>query len=456
MRIRPIAVMFAAILAAATLLAQEPPPPQTPPPPPPQTVPPQPAPVPVPVPAPEPPALEPLPPTTPAPVPTQQPQPAPVPPAATQPTPPLSTVAASGYDRRDALPNIYLADGRASIRLRKLIRNVLFESQIDYKFVTGDISTFLRYKYYAQNFTYKIGVFDSISFGDIGSHQDEFERTRGGLLLLAFPRDYNHRYFTLLEDDRLTFGDVTRVDNRKNNIYTKLGYQYGTEFDETLNSIVGESRGRLVPVLTVFRELGPQKFSFAAAVTQGGRVSTGDYKYTKFESEAIRRWDISSTSFVVTRAHVGTFPAKEYLCKNTPDVPPVECYSIPGYEMFTLGGREALRSLDTSNGVSDGTNEFHVTNEYFVPVFRNRDFRYRAIHFNTMYAIAYTGFGNAAFEYRDIFRTRDFAVDAGLGTEMQLSVRDFDVLLSILYAHTIRGPEERKSNKVQFTIHTVR
>jgi len=442
MRIRPLAVMLAAIFAAATLFAQEPPPPQTPPSPPPQTVPPQPA-----------PAPETPPQTAPAPVPAPAQE---QPPAATQPTPPLSSVAASGYDRRDALPNIYLADGRASIRLRKLIRNVLFESQIDYKFVTGDISTFLRYKYYAQNFTYKIGVFDSITFGDIGSHQDEFERTRGGLLLLAFPRDYNHRYFTLLEDDRLTFGDVTRVDNRKNNIYTKLGYQYGTEFDETLNAIVGEFRGRLIPVLTVFRELGPQKFSFAAAVTQGGRISTGDYKYTKLESEAIRRWDVSPTSFVVTRAHIGTFPVKDYLCKNTPDVPPVECYSIPGYEMFTLGGREALRSLDTANGVSDGTNEFHVTNEYFVPVFRNRDFRYRAIHFNTAYAIAYAGFGNASFESRDIFRTRDFAIDAGLGTEMQLTVRDFDVLLSILYAHTIRGPEERKSNKIQFTIHTAR
>src|SRR5436305_1261500 len=257
MRIRPLGIFFAVILAATVALAQEPPAPATPTSPPP-------------------------------PVPTTPPQATPPEATPPQPTPPLSPIAASGYDRRDTLPNVYLADGRASIRLRKLIKNVLFESQIDYKFVTGDISTFLRYKYYAQNFTYKIGVFDSISFGAIGSHQDEFERTRGGLLLLAFPRDYNHRYFTLLEDDRLTFGDVTRADNRKNNIYTKLGYQYGTEFDETLNAIVGESRGRLVPVLTVFRELGPQKFSFAAALTQAGRISTGDYKYTKLESEALR------------------------------------------------------------------------------------------------------------------------------------------------------------------------
>lgn len=445
MRIRPIAVTFAVILAAATVLAQEPPPPPTPPTPPTdQTAPP--------------------PQTTPAPVPAS-PQPDPATPAqeppptslqTPEPTPPLSPIAASGYDRRDVLPSIFLADGRASIRLRKLIKNVLFESQIDYKFVTGDISTFLRYKYYAQNFTYKIGVFDSISFGAVGSHQDEFQRVRGGLLLLEFPRDYNHRTFALLQDDRLTFGDPTRVDNRKNNVYTKLGYQYGTEFDEQLNSIVGESRGLLVPVLTVFRDLGPQKFSFAAAVTEGGKVSTGDYQYTKIEADGIRRWDITPTSFLVTRGHAGTFLTKQFLCANTPTTPLIECYSIPGYEMFNLGGSEALRSLQTSNSVSSGTDEFDLTNEYFVPVFRNRDYRYRALHFNTAYAIAYAGVGNVSFAYRDIFKTRNFAVDAGVGTEMALTVRDFEILVSILFSHTIRAPDEQKSNKVQFSIHTVR
>jgi hypothetical protein len=438
MRTRSIAIPFAVILAAVTALAQEPPAPAPPVPPPPA------APTTTPQPAPEPVPATPL-----------QTNPAPAPPVS-QPTPPLSPVAASGYDRRDALPNIYLADGQASIRLRKLIKNVLFESQIDYKFVTGDISTFLRYKYYAHDFTYKIAVFDAISFGAIGSHTDEFERTRGGLLLLEFPRDYNHRYFTLLQDDRLTFGDVTRVDNRKNNIYTKFGYQYGTEFDERLNAIVGESRGRQVPVLTVFRELGPQKFSYAAALTESAKISTGDYKYTKLETEAIRRWDVSPASFIVTRAHLGTFLTKNNLCTNDVTTPQIECYSIPGYEMFALGGREALRSLSTSNSVSNGTNEFHVTNEYFVPVFRNRDYRFRALHFNTVYAIGYTGFGNVAFATRDLFRTRDFAVDAGVGTETALTVRDFEVLVSILYAHTFRAPEERKGNKVQFSIHTVR
>ena len=97
------------------------------------------------------------------------------PPTTTPPPPPPSTQGASpgilsdaasgAYERRESLPsvNIYLPDGEASVRLRKLIRNVLFESQIDYEFVNGDISTFLRYKYYARNYTYRIGVFDSMS-----------------------------------------------------------------------------------------------------------------------------------------------------------------------------------------------------------------------------------------------------------------------------------------------------
>jgi hypothetical protein len=39
---------------------------------------------------------------------------------------------------------------------------------------------------------------------------------------------------------------------------------------------------------------------------------------------------------------------------------------------------------------------------------------------------------------------------------MSLTIREFEVLLSVLYAHTIKAPNERKGNKVQFSIHTVR
>jgi len=420
MTIKPnLAAFLSAILVASALVAQEPPPP-----------PPQP---------------------TPAPAPAPEPAPAP------QPPPVLSRAAGGAYDRRDSFPsvNIYPPEGQMSIRLRKLIRNVLFESQVDYKFFNGDISTYLRYKYYARQFTYKLGVFDTIEFGDVGQKSiEDFSRVRGGLLLLTFPRDYNHRYFTLLQDDRLTFGDVTRVDNRKNNIYTKLGYQYGTEFDERLNSIVGESRGRIVPVLTAFRELGPQKFSYAVALTESARIANGDYNYTKLETEAIKRWDMSPTTFVVTRAHVGTFPTRGTRDESSPLI---ERYAIPSYELFRIGGREALRSISSSKDEGAGTNELHLTNEYFFPIFRNRSYKKWGLDVNTLYGATYFGAGNVGFEYRDLVKAKDFAVDAGLGFEASIGVRDFNVLLSVLYARTIRELEGvGKGNKVLFAIRTVR
>ena len=251
----------------------------------------------------------------------QQTEPPPPPPPTEPQTTPspaapgvLSDAASATYERRDTLPtvNVYLPEGEASIRLRKLIRNVLFESQIDYEFVNGDISTFLRYKYYARNYTYRIGVFDSIGFPDLTSDSDkEFERVRGGLLLIGVPKDYSNRYFFLLQDDRLTFGDTDRPDNRKNNIYTKIAYQYGTQFDERMNAIAGEQRGRITPVLTAFREIGPQRTGLAAAITQAARVATGDYTYTKLEAEGLHRFDLTSTSFIFSRLHVGTFLSRD-------------------------------------------------------------------------------------------------------------------------------------------------
>lgn len=404
---------------------------------------------------------------------TSQPQTQPQPAPPSQAPPVLSHAASGSYERKDSLPyfNLYVPEGQASVRLRKLIKNVLFESQIDYKFVSGDISTFLRYKYYARNYTYKISVFDTIGFENLGASA-EFQRVRGGLLLTEFPRDYNHRYFWLVQDDRLTFGDVTKVDNRKNNIYTKIGYQYGTEFDEHMNAIVGESRGRIVPVLTAFRDIGPQRISFAVALTESTNFATGDYKYTKLEGEALRRWDITPTSFVVTRAHAGIFPIKSTLrtwCTDTTNrtcgtgtpppgsviIPQMERYSIPNYELFNLGGREALLGVK-SNPSSLGIAELHITNEYFVPVFRNRDYRTYLAHWNTLYGIGYLGIGNVGFSYSDPVKPRNYVVDVGLGTEASITIRDFEVLLSAVYARPVRAPSDLRGGKVHLSIRTIR
>ncbi len=458
MRIRRGVAVLSVILATSVAAnAQE----AVPPPPP------QPAPQTQPAPAPAEPAPAPVAPAPPAPAtatPAPEPQPVQVPQPALPPPPPapapapqpsvLSGAASSAYDRREALPyvNLYLPEGRASLRLRKLIKNVLFESQIDYRFVNGDISTFLRYKYYAPRYWYKIGVFDSIEFPDIGrASKQEFQRTRGGLLLFGVPLDYEHRYFWLVQDDRLTFGDSSNPDNRKNNIYTKIGWQYGTEFDERLNAIVGESRGRLIPVLTAVRDVGPQKTSIAAAITEATRAGVGDYQYTKVEAEGLRRTDITGTSFIFSRLHYGTFFGKKVI---HPELPQIQSYSIPNYEMYALGGREALKSISAKDAAA-GTNEMHFTNEYFVPVFRNRDYRTGGVHWTTMYGIGYVGTGAVGFEYKDVVKPKDYVVDAGLGTELALSFRDYDILLSTVYARTLRGPAAVKGNKVLFSIRTV-
>lgn len=416
------------------------------------------------------------------------PPPSPPPPAEESegPAPGILSDAASGaYERRESLPsvNIYLPDGEASVRLRKLIRNVLFESQIDYEFVNGDISTFLRYKYYARNYTYRIGVFDSIEFPDITSSNDdqEFERVRGGLLLVGVPKDYDNRYFVLLQNDRLTFGDscggrteesplppcVERPDSRKNNIYLKLGYQFGTQFDERMNAIVGEQRGRITPVLTAFREIGPQRTGIAAAVTQSMDVWTGDYQYTKLEAEALRRFDITSTSFVFSRLHVGSFvnsqmadplpPPRDRNQDEVPDeIPTWEFHDIPQYELFRLGGREALRSI-SGNDTAIGKHEVHLTNELFVPIFRNRNYRTGALYWNTLYGIGYVGAGTVGFTTDDITNTKRLVVDAGIGSESAITYRDWDVYFTFIYAHPVRRPDEiDKGRGYRFSIRTVR
>jgi hypothetical protein len=411
------------------------------------------------------------PPTDPQTPPPTTPQPAP--PAPATPTGPgvLSDAASGAYERRDSLPsvNLYLPEGQASVRLRKLIRNVLFESQIDYSFVDGDISTFLRYKYYARNYTYRIGLFDAIEFPDLASTDDkDFERVRGGLLLVGVPKDYNNRYFFLLQNDQLTFGDTLRPDDRTSNIYTKIGYQYGTQFDERLNSIVGEQRGRITPVLTAFRDIGPQKTGLAAAVTQAAQVLSADYQYTKLEAEGLRRFDLTSTSFVFSRLHFGTFLARNEVKPIPPlrdrdgddEIDPIkdatpkwELYEIPQAELFRLGGREALKSV--SGDESIGTHEIHLTNELFVPIFRNREYDIGPLTWNTLYGIGYIGAGVVGFELDDL--ANNYVVDVGLGTESAITYQDWEVYLSVIAAHPVAKPDELDGGtKIRFSIRTVR
>jgi hypothetical protein len=454
---------FVSLAAFLLLVLTVPLPAQTPPPQPPPDVQPQPqpeteeeAPPAEQVPEPQPPVAEP-----PVLEPEPEPEPEPVPAEEAATTPPavppvLSDAASSSYERRESLPdiNIYAPEMQMSIRLRRLIRNALFEGQIDYEFVEGDISTFLRYKYYARTFTYRLGVFDTIEFPEIGGDsEEEFERTRGALILVGFPRDYDERWFWLLQGDNTTFGNLRNVDNKKKNFYTKVAYQFGTHFDERLNSIAGESRGRITPVLTAFRDIGPQRSSYAVALTQtfntqGGELiidddtieyDIGNYRYTKLEMEGMRRFDVSGSSFIFSRAHLGAFAGYDDY-PNRILQPEAERYSIPRHELFRLGGREALRAVGESDD-SIGTHELHLTNEYFQPIFRNRNYRLGPVRASNMYGIFYLGTGVVGFGADTITNTDDWVVDAGVGFESSLTASNWDILLSVLWAKTLKAPE---------------
>ena len=140
---------------------------------------------------------------------------------------------------------------------------------------------------------------------------------------------------------------------------------------------------------------------------------------------------------------------------NPLPIEPIEQFTIPRYEMFALGGREALRSISDDTR-SEGTHEVHLTNELFVPVFRNKDFKTWALHWNTLYGITYLGAGSVGFDYRAISKSNNTVVDAGVGFESSIGVRDFDVLFSVIYAHTLHAPDDLRGGKIRFSIRTIR
>lgn len=365
---------------------------------------------------------------------------------------------AEAIDRGDPYPNanIYLPEGEFDIRVRKLIRNVLFEGQIEYQFVDGDISTYLRYKYYARRFTYKLSVFDSIEFRSIERSSLDFDRVRGALLLLDVPRGSDDRYLVLFQNDDLSFGDTSRPDHDKSNLFIKLAWQYGTPFDERLNSIAGERRGRATPLLTAHRDVGPKKLGFVVSVSHSDPSFGSDFDYTKVESEALKRFDFGNNTLLVSRLHFGTILG-EHEIERIPDpgeegtVPEVERYSVPRTEFFRIGGRGYLLAVDSK---IRGSEQIHLTNEYFVPIFRDRKSRRLGAEWNDFYAIVYTGVGSIAFAAGDL--VDDYVVDAGLGFEAALRIRDYDVILSAVFAKTVVAPSALEGDEFLFSVRTRR
>lgn len=342
---------------------------------------------------------------------------------------------AEAPDNSGLLPrfNLYLPDGRADIRLLKPIRNSFFEMQVAYNFVSGDISAFLRYKYYGRTGTSTFTFFDTIEFSDLSRFSNEFTRTRGGLYLMRVPLDFYNRLYGLAEFDRLTFSNpLEEPDANKTNVYLKTGYQYGTPSDERSNAIVGEARDRVFNLFTALREIGPHGRGFSAAATWGvGRLG-GDYSYVKTEFEALQAISIRKNRLVL-RLHGGYFPFRKRV-REAFDPAVATPFSIPRYELFALDSREALRGY---RGRERGTNEAHLTTEYAVPFFRDARKNLLGLDWESLYAVGYAGTGNVGDGARVYTAFADYKVDVGAGIESSLSYRRTQVFLSALAAKTV-------------------
>jgi hypothetical protein len=325
--------------------------------------------------------------------------------------------------RNQFLPrlDVFFPEGDLDLRVNRLVNKVFFEGQVKYNFINGDITAFLRYRYYGLYRITQLAVFDSISFSNVQKFSNgDFDRVRGTLLFLQWPRDYTHRTFALFEIDRLSNNDPNNpFNNNKTNNFVRVGYQVGTPEDSRSNAIVGESRALTTQLFTAARAIGPGGFGFTGALTYGFDFLNGNFNYVKLEAETLKRFDISGNTFLVGRAHVGSILIKKTL-RTDPTVDPADRYSVPRNELFSLDGRDNLKGLKDKR---PGTEELHGTLEYFFPWFldAHRDFLH--LQWQNWYWILYSGLGTAGYD-RSVYRDwNTWVEDVGVGFEAAFNLR---------------------------------
>lgn len=155
---------------------------------------------------------------------------------------------------------VLFPEGDLDLRVNRLINKVFFEGQVKYNFINGDISAFLRYRYYGYKRTTQFTVFDTIEFQEVQKFSSDFDRVRGTLLLMQWPHSYHQRTFGLVELDRITSNKEDTIEILRlgrTNTFVRFGYQLGTPEDSRSNAIVGESRARIERLFTAYREIGP-------------------------------------------------------------------------------------------------------------------------------------------------------------------------------------------------------
>lgn len=336
--------------------------------------------------------------------------------------------------------NVYFPEGELDIRVNRLVKKVFAEGQVKYNFVDGDISAFLRYRYYGYARTYQLSVFDEVEFEDLEDFSNDFDRVRGILLLTEWPHSFHHRTFLLTELDRISSNkEELAFDTGKTNLFLRLGYQIGTPNDERSNSIVGESRARVERLFTAFRRIGPGDAGVTGAVTWGTDLAVGDFDYLKIEVAGIKRFELPRGFALFGRIHGGTFPLKEELEREIPpsgELPLTGRFAIPREEFFRLDGRDNLKGLDER---LRGTEELHSTWELVYPWFIGRNYKKLGLQWENWYWVLYGGVGTIGFE-RDVFTELDeYIYDAGVGFEASFRLRDYEFFLSSLLAEAFNA-----------------
>ena len=340
--------------------------------------------------------------------------------------------------------DFYFPEGELDLRVNRLINKTFFEGQVKYNFIKGDITAFLRYRYYGYKRTTQFTVFDAIEFDDIDdSVSEDFDRVRGTLFLFQWPHSYNSRTFGLAEIDRISTNKGERgsdffVRRDRTNPFVRFGYQLGTPDEGRSSAIAGETRARTERLFSAFREFGPGDATFTTALTYGFKLGLGDFDYVKFEFEALKRLDVSTRTFVIGRLRGGTFPYVGDADPETllPDPDPIDFFAVPGSEVFRLDGRENLKGLGERRR---GIEQLLTTWEYFFPWFLESHRNFLRLDFENWYWILYTGIGTIGLD-REVYTDFDsYVPDAGIGFESSFRLRKYRFFLSGIVAQALKG-----------------
>jgi hypothetical protein len=340
--------------------------------------------------------------------------------------------------------DVYFPEGELDLRVNRLINKTFFEGQVKYNFIDGDITAFLRYRYYGYQRTTQFTVFDAIEFDRIDEDvTEDFDRVRGTLLLFQWPHNYNHRTFGLVELDSISSNRRERgsdffVRRDRTHPFVRLGYQIGTPDEGRSSAIAGETRARTERLFSAFREFGPGDATLTLAATYGFELGLGDFDYSKFEFEALKRFDVSTRTFLVGRLRGGTFlhVGRTDPDMLLPDPDEIDFYAVPRSEVLRLDGRENLKGLDERKR---GLELLFTTWEYFFPWFIESPRRFLRLEFQNWYWILYTGIGTIGFD-REVYSDFDsYIPDAGIGFESSFRLRKYRFFLSGIVAQALKG-----------------